>query len=200
MKKKILGLLFFLTASQVFAGLEEAKSFYTAGNYEQAVEQLNLILTDSPSNMEALKILTDIYKKTDLKKYITTAKNYLKSGGKLGFDDIWNLANMSYENFKDLDSALYFTSKCNQIAPNRAEVYNLIGVLYYHKENLKLSIIALKTSVYLSGSSALYASNLARSYEKIQNFKKASAYYKMSVKNDPNFTRSVNALKRLEGN
>ncbi len=197
MKRYLIVLLVCVT-SLSFADLEQAKDKYFNGNYEEALAEVNNILAKDSRNKGALKLLMKVYKSTKkLKLYIATSKKFVKSGGKMSYTEMWKTANTAFQ-YKDYKSVLFFTNICNYRNPNNHSIMNLMGVAYFYMKKYKLSIIALKVAVLYASYDVIYTANLGRTYEHIGAYKKAYKYYKLSLKNDPNFSRSVTAVKRLK--
>lgn len=198
MRKFFVGLMFLLFPISLFAGIEEAKQFYAAKNYDQAIAEANAVLQSDPQNKDALAILVNSYQnKKDYKNYILFSKKFLEAGGKINGDVLWPLANLCHE-MKDYESVVFFVKIYNTIQPNNHSAYNLIGVAYYYLNKYRLSVIALKTAVLFMPNEPIYSANLARSYEALGEYQKAYDFYKISLKNDPNFGRAALSLKRVE--
>ncbi len=197
-KLSIIGFLILYT-SLTYAGIGKAKELYEVGSYDEAITEINKILSSEPSHTGALKLLMNIHKDNrKTKSYIQTAAKYYKSGGKMSYEQLWKLANTGYQ-IKDYNSVVFYSRICNFKNPNKHQINNLLGVGYFYLKNYKLSVVALKVAYYYAPREVIYSANLARSYEYLEKYKLAYKFYKKSLAVDPNFTRSAIALKRVQG-
>lgn len=199
MKKYTLVLaLSFVLATMVWADYNKAKELYDLGSYDEAIAELNNILTSEPGNLGALELQMRIYR--DTKKstaYLQSAKSYALRGGNVNYDTAWALSNLAHQ-IKDYQNAVFFSQICNKLNPNNHSVLNLMGVGLFYLKKYELSIVALKTATRYLPSEPTYNANLARSYEYLSQYKKAYYYYQQTLKYEPSSTRAVVALNKLK--
>lgn len=196
--KKTAILLILGFALNASAALDQAKLLYSQKNYPDALKEVTEHLKQAPNDKDAYLLLMNINReKKDLPSYLWAARKFVVSGGKFNWDSAWDLANVGYQ-IKDYESVVFFSKICNALSPNNHSVYNLLGVAYFYLKNYKLSIVALKSAVAFLPNDTIYNANLARSYEFVENYEKAAEYYRISLKNDPNFSRSALSLKKVE--
>lgn len=198
MKKTWISLILtFLTWNFLFANFEEAKELYNNKNYNEALSILNQLIEDKKANLEIYKMVMEIYKeKKHQESYLAATKQYIRAGGRINYDSAWALGNYAHQ-VKKYNDVVIFSKICLTLSPNNHSIYNLMGVAYYYLKKHQLSVVALKSAVTLSAGEPIYTANLARSYESLEDRANAIKYYKLALKNDPQFQRASTALRRL---
>jgi len=198
MKSLKIGLLLLMTSSFTFAGMNEARNFYKERKLDDAIREANDVLKQGPGNKEATYFLMNLYnEKKDTFNYLKMAKKYALYDGQITHEMAWNFANIAF-NIKDYDTIIFFTKICNALKPNDHSTFNLMGVAYFYLNQYKPSVVSLKAAMALNPTQSIYAANLARSYERLEQWEKAEEYYKISLKYDPGFQRSAVSLKKVQ--
>jgi Flp pilus assembly protein TadD len=82
--------------------------------------------------------------------------------------------------------------------PDRPEVNDTLGWVYYKKDQLPLAITALQHSVELDPKNADASYHLALAYEKSGNRAEARRMLEEYLKLDPASERSADAKRRLQ--
>lgn len=86
-----------------------------------------------------------------------------------------------------------------QDEPENAQVWDLLGVLYYQVKDYKQSETCIKKAIEINPR-IYYVENLARLYRDMENFKTAIALYEDLVKANPTYENYFNLAMTYKGN
>ncbi len=109
-----------------------------------------------------------------------------------------NLAWIYAENGGSLDIALQLAQVATTALPDRPEVNDTLGWVYYKKDLLPLAITALQHSVELDPKNADASYHLALAYEKSGDRTEARRMLEQYLTLDPASNRSADAKRRLQ--
>jgi tetratricopeptide (TPR) repeat protein len=109
-----------------------------------------------------------------------------------------NLAWIYAENGGSLDIALQLAQVASTALPDRPEVNDTLGWVYYKKDLLPLAIAALKHSVELDPKNADASYHLALAYEKSGDRTEARRMLEQYLTLDAASNRSADAKRRLQ--
>jgi tetratricopeptide (TPR) repeat protein len=108
-----------------------------------------------------------------------------------------NLAWLYAERGGNLDIALQLAQTAKKGLPDRPEVNDTLGWIYYRKNLPNLAVPPLKQSVDANPKNAVYQYHLGLAYLKTGDEKAAEIALKQALKLDPKFEGSVEAQKLL---
>jgi tetratricopeptide (TPR) repeat protein len=109
-----------------------------------------------------------------------------------------NLAWILSEEGKDLDEALRLAERAAASAPNRPEIHDTVGWIYYRKELPLLAVPSFEKSVSQAPESALYRYHLALALAKAGNVAQAKEAVAVALKLDPNHREARELQARLQ--
>jgi tetratricopeptide (TPR) repeat protein len=97
-----------------------------------------------------------------------------------------NLAWILSEEGRDLDEALRLAERAAAAAPNRPEIHDTVGWIYYRKELPLMAVPRFEKSVSQEPDNALYRYHLALAHAKSGNAAQAKESVAVALKLDPN--------------
>jgi putative PEP-CTERM system TPR-repeat lipoprotein len=101
-----------------------------------------------------------------------------------------NLAWILAEEGKDLDEALRLAQRAAAATPNRAEIQDTLGWVYYRKELPTLAVPAFEKSVSLAPENASYHYHLGLAHAKGGNLQEARRAVDAALKLNPNYAEA----------
>ena len=110
-----------------------------------------------------------------------------------------NLAWILAEEGKDLDEALRLAERAANAAPNRAEIHDTVGWIYYRKELPALAIPPFEKSVSQSPDNPIYHYHLALAYAKSGNVDQARRALEIALKLKPDYREALELQATLRG-
>lgn len=156
---------------QIAQGIEA----YTDGNYDLAVQELQLALEKNYTNYqpsEVYNLLGSAYLELDnLEKSISAYQKAIEFNP--DSYQVWVNLGIAYRQSGDLERAEQSYQKALRIEPNYAELYASIGVLYIVKGEPEKAVLALETSIELDSQLPVAYSNLALAYAMVDRFEEA---------------------------
>ena len=102
-----------------------------------------------------------------------------------------NLAWILAEEGKDLDEALRLAERAAAAAPNRPEIHDTVGWIYYRKELPALAIAPFEKSVSQAPENALYHYHLGLAHAKSGNIEQARRSVATALKLQPNHREAL---------
>ncbi len=160
--------------------LLQAELYLLKNEFEQATHIFNLVLTESPDNIQALSGLAFIY--TSQGDHIRAEQTYQKL---LSIRDNWSIRNLLatfYYRTSQLDKAMEQYALLNQMSPENNEVIQTLGALQFAAGDADASLVTFKKALALSENGNNY-SNIAsvlfyqKKYtESVQYFEKAVSF------------------------
>jgi tetratricopeptide (TPR) repeat protein len=160
--------------------LLQAEFYLLKNEFEQANHIFNLVLAESPDNIQALTGLAVIY--TSQGDKIRAEQSYLKI---LGIRDNWYIRNLLatfYYRTSQLDKAMEQYKLLSQMSPENNEVLQTLGALQFAAGDADAALVTFKKALALAESGNNY-SNIAsvlfyqKKYtESVQYFEKAISF------------------------
>lgn len=160
--------------------LLQAEFYLLKNEFEQATHIFNLVLAESPDNIQALAGLAFIY--TSQGDNIRAEQTYLKI---LGIRDNWYIRNLLatfYYRTSQLDKAMEQYALLSQMSPENNEVIQTLGALQFAAGDADAALVTFKKALALSENGNNY-SNIAsvlfyqKKYtESVQYFEKAVSF------------------------
>ena len=108
-----------------------------------------------------------------------------------------NLAWIIAEEGKDLDAALRLAERAALAAPNRPEIHDTVGWIYYKKELPTVAVASFEKSIKQDPNNATYRYHLALAYAKSGNVDDARTAATVALKLDPNHREARELLGTL---
>jgi tetratricopeptide (TPR) repeat protein len=108
-----------------------------------------------------------------------------------------NLAWILAEEGKDLDEALRLAERAAEAAPDRPEIHDTVGWIYYRKELPTLAIAPFEKSVSQAPDNAVYHYHLALAHAKSGNAERAREALEATLKLDANHREARELLATL---
>jgi tetratricopeptide (TPR) repeat protein len=109
-----------------------------------------------------------------------------------------NLAWILSEEGKDLDEALRLAERAASAAPNRPEIHDTLGWIYYRKELPMMAVPRFEKSISQEPENATYRYHLALAQAKSGNVGEAKAAVAVALKLDPNHREARQLQATLE--
>ena len=130
-----------------------SKLYYLSGDLEKAIKFAKDEIEKNPTIIDGYLILGDIY--TIKKKYNIARKNYLEVARlqPKNVDAMLGIAFIAFKN-NQFDMAIDQYNRAKKIAPNRAEIYRLMGNTYRKIEQTQLAIKNYKQFLEISPNSS----------------------------------------------
>jgi tetratricopeptide (TPR) repeat protein len=110
-----------------------------------------------------------------------------------------NLAWILAEEGKDLDEALRLAERAATAAPNRAEIHDTVGWIYYRKELPALAIPPFEKSVAQAPDNPIYHYHLALAHAKSGNVEQARRALAVALKLKPDYREALELQATLRG-
>ncbi|MEM3460228.1 MAG: tetratricopeptide repeat protein [Candidatus Micrarchaeaceae archaeon] len=188
------GVIFFLLTNMSFAQQEvnDCVNFYSAGNYQRAIQAGNTAIKLYPENFTAYLCLGDSYQKVgefDLAIKMLKKAEQL-AGSKNDLSAVYNELGMVYTRKGDLNKALIYYDRAltlnRELGYTRAEAANLnnIAEIYKSKGDLDKALNYYEKSLNLATNEETRATiynNIAFIYLDQKNYQKSIEYFKKSV-------------------
>jgi Flp pilus assembly protein TadD len=101
-----------------------------------------------------------------------------------------NLAWILADEGSNLDEALRLAQRAEAQAPNRAEIVDTVGWVYYRQDLPALAVPAFEKSVKLAPENAVYHYHLGLAHSKAGNVQEARRAVEMALKLNPNYAEA----------
>lgn len=88
---------------------------------------------------------------------------------------------------REVDKAIYYATECSKFKQSDADLNNLVGLCYLQKNNLEKAQEYLQTANLLDANHFRVLNNLGNLNRKLNKLDRAIDYYRLSIKNMPNF-------------
>lgn len=105
-------------------------------------------------------------------------------------------ASKKHLELKNFDEALAMAGKARVLKPGSYDVYNLLGLISYNKNEFKEAISFFKKANSIKKTAATYY-NIGLVYSNLGDYKKSIASYEKSSALDPTYKNSIKAIASL---
>jgi len=149
------------------------KVYIAQGQFDKAISEINKSIANEPDYGDAYAVLGDIYlvrgknqNAIELYKKAIAEKATKKLSIPNFISVLNNLAYLYSEENNDLDTALSYAKKANQLAPKHPSISDTLGWIYYQKGNYDEAISNLKVAVEGSPNNPIIRYHLGSAYYK----------------------------------
>lgn len=184
----------------VLERLEKAEHLKLSGKHREALEILETLVLEDPSNVAALEEIADNelslerYARAEIAAMQAVALDASSYTGHyiLGFirsqDSAW-------------DEALRRLKEANRLKSNNPEILRCLGWVLFKMGQRPQGIVTLERSLNLDNDNTLTLCDLGVAYLEMRNFQKARALFQRALDIDPQNPRArecVGAIDRIE--
>jgi tetratricopeptide (TPR) repeat protein len=149
------------------------KVYIAQGQFDKAIGEINKAIANDPDYGDAYAVLGDIYLVKGMNQNaIELYKKAIaeKATKKLSIPNfvsvLNNLAYLYSDDNMDLDTAMSYAKKANQLAPKHPDIADTLGWIHYQKGNYDEAINNLKVAVEGSPNNPIIKYHLGASYYK----------------------------------
>jgi tetratricopeptide (TPR) repeat protein len=165
--------------------LSRADSAVMSRDYALAARLYSTLLKDSPSDLELLKRLGNVYIKSGEDKKAQDIYETLLTLEPKNPDFLLTLGGI-YRRIKMYDKSIEVLNKALKAGAKEVQVYYNLGFTYKFQENFKDAIDCFETVVTLNPNDVLAYNHMGSIYEKKKEYDAAIQAYQMGLKVDPN--------------
>lgn len=165
--------------------LSRADSAVMSRDYALAARLYSTLLKDSPSDLELLKRLGNVYIKSGEDKKAQDIYETLLTLEPNNPDFLLTLGGI-YRRIKMYDKSIEVLNKALKAGAKEVQVYYNLGFTYKFQENFKDAIDCFETVVTLNPNDVLAYNHMGSIYEKKKDYDAAIQAYQMGLKVDPN--------------
>ena len=189
-----------LQSSNTLKRLEEAEQLKLMGQHKEALEMLEQLLIEDPSNISALEEVAD--NELSMENFDRAKTAALQAIG---------LDNKSYTGYYILgflhsqqnnwSEALAQLQKANALKPNNSEILRCLGWALFRNGQRTQGVVTLERSLNLDMDNPLTLCDLGVAYLQTKNFSKAKMLFTRTLDLDPGNSRAhkcVQAMEKLE--
>lgn len=165
--------------------LNRADSAVMSRDYALAARLYSTLLKDSPSDLELLKRLGNVYIKSGEDKKAQDIYETLLTIEPKNPDFLLTLGGI-YRRIKLYDKSIEVLNKALKAGAKEVQVYYNLGFTYKFQEKFKDAIDCFETVVTLNPNDVLAYNHMGSIYEKKKEYDAAIQAYQMGLKVDPN--------------
>lgn len=178
--------------------LQEAEDLKFSGQHQEAIDIVEKILFDDPSNVAALEEIADNFLSLNKFKNAEKAAKRALSLDPNSYTSLYILG-FIHSHRQQWDEATRCLSQSNQIHPNNPEILRCLGwALFNNHEEIK-GIVTLERALNLDPSNILTLCDLGMCYLHSQEIDKALSLFYKSLEMDPNNQRAKECILIAQG-
>lgn len=170
--------------SDILALLEEAEKLKLNGKHEEAIELLESLIIEDPTNVSILEEIADNELSLEHHDRAINAAKQALSFDEDSYTALYILGFLSSQKEQWIDSITYLT-KANKLKPNNPEILRCLGWSLFCTGKRTQGIVTLERALNLDADNPLTLCDLGVTYLQAHDFKKAKALFNRTLDIDP---------------
>lgn len=182
--------------SDTLKRLEEAEQLKLTGHHTAALEILEDLLIEDPSNISALEEVAD--NELSLEHY-SRAQTAAEQAIEMDNDSYTAHYILGFLRSVDQDwgKAMMHLKKANTIRPNNAEILRCLGWALFHAGERAQGIVTLERALNLDNENPLTMCDLGVAYLQTRNVQKAKLLFDRALELDPENPKALECIKAV---